>query len=427
MMKDSRQRSAALGIVAAVREIKAAILRTRYMAARLANAEMLKLYFGTGAYVSVNSRKGKWGTGAIAEISARLQQELPGLKGFSESSIKRMRRFFEVWCSAPIRQSVIGELAAAGSLPKVNRQSAIDDLAAKNFLPSIQQSNHQLPSDKFRPLAMGDLAGDAVLMVADSEFRPSTMGEMSESDFAYFCAVPFTHHTVLFEKCNQSDERWYYIRRIATEFWSVTALKTHIRAGDYRRRGKLPNNFALTIPEHELAARAARMFADEVFLEGINVGEDEGDVDEKLLEHEIVANIRKFMMSLGPDFCFMGEQFRVIVQDEEQFIDLLFYNRALKCLIALELKGGKFKPAYLGQLNFYLSALDDKVKRPDENPSIGIILCREANRGFVEMAIRDMTKPMGVAVFRSDKKVPRAYRQLEPMLKGLTEIMEDRS
>ncbi len=398
MNNDSKQRNAALGIVAAVREIKAAILRTRYMAARLANAEMLKLYFGTGAYVSVNSRKGKWGTGAIAEISARLQQELPGLKGFSESSIKRMRRFFEVWCPEAIRQSVIDELATDGSLPMANR-----------------------------PSAMGDLSGNAVLMVADSEFRPSTMGEISEADFACFCAVPFTHHTVLFEKCKQPEEMWYYIRRAATEFWSVTALKTHIRAGDYRRRGKLPNNFALTIPAHELAARAARMFTDEVFLEGINVGEDEGDVDEKLLEHEIVANIRKFMMSLGPDFCFMGEQFRVIVQDEEQFIDLLFYNRALKCLIALELKGGKFKPAYLGQLNFYLSALDDKVKRPDENSSIGIVLCREANRGFVEMAIRDMTKPMGVAVFRSDKRVPRAYRQLEPMLKGLTEIMEDRS
>ena len=96
----------------------------------------------------------------------------------------------------------------------------------------------------------------------------------------------------------------------------------------------------------------------------------------------------------------------------------------MKCLIAIELKGGKFKPAYLGQLNFYLSALDDKVKRPDENPSIGIVLCREAKRCFVEMAIRDMTKPMGVSVFRSDKRMPRVYRQLEPMLKGLSEISE---
>ena len=403
MKNDSKQRTVALGIVAAVREIKTAILRTRYMAARLANAEMLKLYFGTGAYVSANSRKGKWGTGAIAEISSRLQQELPGLKGFSATSIRYMRIFFETWCPASIHQSVIDELNADNSLTLLNHQSAIDDLAEKNFLPSIKQATRQLPSD---------------------ENRRSAIGDLNSADVDAFLSVSFTHHIQIFSKCKTPEEKWYYIRRAASEFWSVTALKTHIRAGDYRRRGKLPNNFALTIPAPELAVRAARMFTDEVFLEGINVGEDEGDVDEKLLEHEIVANIRKFMMSLGPDFCFMGEQFRVIVQDEEQFIDLLFYNRALKCLIALELKGGKFKPAYLGQLNFYLSALDDKVKRPDENPSIGIVLCREANRGFVEMAIRDMTKPMGVAVFRSDKRVPRAYRQLEPMLKGLTEIME---
>ena len=112
------------GIVAAVREIKTAILRTRYMAARMANAEMLKLYFGTGAYISVNSRKGKWGTGAIAEISARLQQELPGLRGFSATSIKYMRIFFETWCPEAIRQSVIDDLTANRSLPGINRQSA---------------------------------------------------------------------------------------------------------------------------------------------------------------------------------------------------------------------------------------------------------------------------------------------------------------
>lgn len=375
------------GLSFAVAEIKAAILRTRYMAARLANGEMLKLYFGIGAYVSANSRKGKWGTGAIREISARLQQELPGLKGFSESAIKRMRRFFEMWyCDASLAE---------------------DKTVAVN-----------------RPSSMGDLKEGEILRISDQEFRPSAMGKIEDSDFSAFCAVPFTHHSILIEKCKSAEERWYYIRRVSVEFLSTTALRNRIKAGDFKRRGRMPNNFAVTIPTRELAVKAANMFADECFLEGINVGEDEGDVDERMLEHEIVANIRKFMMSLGPDFCFMGEQFRLMVEGEELFVDLLFYNRALKCLIAIELKGGKFKPAYLGQLNFYLSALDDKVRRPDENPSIGIVLCREANRCFVEMAIRDMTKPMGVSVFRSDKSVPRAYRQLEPMLKGLAEITE---
>lgn len=258
-----------------------------------------------------------------------------------------------------------------------------------------------------------------IRQLTTAEFNAVALGVVAKEDAAAFAAVPFTLHREIIRRCKTAEERWYYIRRAAREFWTVVALRTHLRSGDFKHRGKLPNNFAETLPEEALAVRAANVFHDEVFLENINVGEDEGDVDERLLERSIVANIRKFMLSLGPDFCFMGEQFRIVVQDEEQFVDMLFYHRALKCLIAIELKGGKFKPSYLGQLNFYLSALDDKVRRADENPSIGLVLCREANRAFVEMAVRDMSKPMGVAVFRSDKRVPRAYRMLQPMLDGL--------
>ncbi len=378
------------GLFQAVYEIKTAILHTRYMAARLANAEMLKLYFGIGGYISVNSRKGKWGTGAIKEISARLQQELPGLKGFSESNIKNMRQFFETWDVILNHQSPSGDLID-GDIQLFSSKHWTNEI----FITPIALSNCQTPTS-----------------------------EIPESDLNAFLALSFSHHVELIMHCKTFEERWYYIRRAATEFWSVTALKTHLKSKDFKHRGKMPNNFGLTLPNQEMALKAARMFSEEVFLEGINVGEDEGDVDERLLEHEIVSNIKKFMMSLGPDFCFMGEQFRIIVENEELFIDLLFYNRALKSLIALELKGGKFKPAYLGQLNFYLSALDDKVKMADENPSIGIVLCRDANKSFVEMAIRDMSKPMGVALYRSDKKVPSTYSPLMPMLKGLEELME---
>jgi len=345
---------------------------------RLANAEMLKLYYGIGWYVSENSRIGKWGTGAVAEISARLQQELPGLRGFSETNIKSMRLFFESWHASvrAIRQLTTAESRRGGK-------------------------------------------STAIRQLTTAEFNSVALGVVAKEDAAAFAAVPFTLHREIIRRCKTAEERWHYIRRAAREFWTVVALRSHLRSGDFKHRGKLPNNFAETLPEEALAVRAANVFHDEVFLENINVGEDEGDVDERLLERSVVANIRKFMLSLGPDFCFMGEQFRLVVQDEEQFIDMLFYHRALRCLIAVELKGGKFKPSYLGQLNFYLSALDDKVRRPDENPSIGLVLCREANRAFVEMAVRDMSKSMGVAVFRSDKRVPRAYRTLQPMLDGL--------
>lgn len=372
----------------AAADIKTAILRSRYLAMRLANVEMLKLYYGIGAYVSNASRRDRWGSGAIAAISALLRQELPGLRGFSETNIKSMRLFFESWRGAESK----GEI----------RQLATAELEDSETAAGFRQS-------------------------ATAEFTRQALGSASEEDVAAFVAVPFTLHREIIRKCKDREERLYYIRRAAHEFWTVTALQTHLRGGDFRRCGRLPNNFDLTMPDEVLALKAANVFHDEVFLEGINVGEDEGDVDERLLERSIVGNIRNFLLSLGPEFCFMGEQFRLVVEGEEQFVDLLFYNRALRCLIAIELKGGKFKPAYLGQLNFYLSALDDKVRRADENPSIGLVLCREANRPFVEMAVRDMSKPMGVAVFRSDRRVPRAYRSLRPMLEGIVSVVEGES
>ena len=131
-------------------------------------------------------------------------------------------------------------------------------------------------------------------------------------------------------------------------------------------------------------------------------------MDERVLERAMVNSIKRFIQTLGPDFCFIGNQYRVIVDNEEFFIDLLFYHRVLRSMVAIELKRGKFKPAYLGQLNFYLSALDEQLKHPDENQSIGLLLCQEASRTIVELAIRDFNKPIGVETYRLGKDIPRA-------------------
>ena len=137
----------------------------------------------------------------------------------------------------------------------------------------------------------------------------------------------------------------------------------------------------------------------------------------------LVAEIRKFIQTLGADFCFIGNQYRLIVGDEEAFIDLLFYHRSLRALVAIELKRGKFKPAYLGQLNYYLSALDEQERHSDENQSIGLLLCKEANQAVVELAIRDFNKPMGVAVYRTRNDIPEPYQTLIPLMDGVRKIL----
>lgn len=205
-------------------------------------------------------------------------------------------------------------------------------------------------------------------------------------------------------------------------FWSVETLKHHLANNLYAQQGKLPNNFSATIKNKDLRAKALHSFKDEYLLDFINIEDPEVE-DERVIESAIVRDIKKFIMALGNDFCFMGNQYRIIVDDTEYFIDLLFFNRQLQCLVAIELKQGKFKPEYLGKLNFYLSALDDYIRRPYENQSIGIILCKEQKHKTVEFALRDFNKPMGVATYQTANDLPVSYRKVIGQLEKLIELI----
>jgi predicted nuclease of restriction endonuclease-like (RecB) superfamily len=361
----------------AVSEIKNAILQSRYRAATGVNAERLALNYNIGQYVSESTRSGKWGTGAIETISEQLQTELPGLRGYSATAIKYMRIFYEEWVDAL----------------EPNRQSSTADF------------NHQKTS-----LVIRHLPSD--------ELPPEKMDA--------FLRVGFTHHREILIKCKTLNERWYYIGRCAVEFWSVDALKSHMANRDYTALGALPNNFTTTIPNEKQANKAVRSFKDEYLLNLIDI-EDETEeelIDEPELQRQIVRDIQRFIMTFGKAFCFVGSRYRVIVEEEEFYIDLLFFHRELDCLVAIELKRGEFKPAYLGQLNFYLSALDEYVRLPDETPSIGIILCKEAKKALVEFAVRDFKKPMGVALYKTKNDIPEKYESLLPIIEGVQQIYE---
>ena len=218
------------------------------------------------------------------------------------------------------------------------------------------------------------------------------------------------------------DGRFFYVSQCAAAFWTVEALKSHLR-GKLFQSGRIPNNFLLTLPEQEQAQRAIRSFKDEYFPDYINI-EDENDPDERVFARAVIADVKKFILSFGNLFCFMGNQYRVMVDEQEFFIDMLFYNRELRCLVAIELKRGKFEPSHLGQLNFYLSVLDEYVKLESEAPSIGILLCKEANRNIVEFAVRDYTKPMGVATYRTQNEMPDEWKNALPNVEDMKKLLE---
>ena len=247
-----------------------------------------------------------------------------------------------------------------------------------------------------------------------------------EFNWSDFSSIGFSHHIEIISKAKTLEARLFYIHECAIRYWSKYTLRDYLKADLYSHRGTLPNNFAQTLPDTKQALKAVCSFKDEYLLDFINVeelDEQEEDLDEKIVEKSIVANVKKFIMTFGQDFSFIGNQYRVEVAGEEMFIDLLFFNRELNSLVAVELKSGKFRSSYLGQLNTYLSALDSYVRKPHENPSIGIILCREMNQTFVEFAVRDYNKPMGVATYRTSKDMPERLRNALPDIEELRKLL----
>ena len=247
-----------------------------------------------------------------------------------------------------------------------------------------------------------------------------------EFNWSDFFSIGFSHHPEIISKAKTLEARLFYIHECAIRYWSKYTLRDYLKADLYSHRGTLPNNFAQTLPDTKQALKAVCSFKDEYLLDFINVeelDEQEEDLDEKIVEKSIVANVKKFIMTFGQDFSFIGNQYRVEVAGEEMFIDLLFFNRELNSLVAVELKSGKFRSSYLGQLNTYLSALDSYVRKPHENPSIGIILCREMNQTFVEFAVRDYNKPMGVATYRTSKDMPERLRNALPDIEELRKLL----
>ena len=373
--------------VLAVKQIKTAILKSRYEAAALANKELLKLYFGIGQYVSFHSRNKNWGKGAIDSISSLLQQELHGLRGFSATNIRNMRIFYEEWeCMQPF-------------------------LTDKKE-PLFQFSEEELD----RQLLSGDL-NDSFLI------QQLPTAELENEWIELFLKVPFTQHRLIIRGAEVMEERVFYIQKVATEFWSFETLKHHLKSDLYQRQGKLAHNFQSTLSENAFRQKALMAFKDEMLLDFINIEDADEEPNERVLENAIVQNIKKFIMALGTEFSFIGNQHRLLIEDEEYFIDLLFFNRKIQSLVAIELKKGKFKAEYVGKMNLYLSALDEMVKQPHENPSIGIILCKEKNNKIVEFAFRDTSKPMGVVTYKTYNDLPEAYKNILPDTETLKSLL----
>ena len=245
-----------------------------------------------------------------------------------------------------------------------------------------------------------------------------------------FLSISFTHHMEIINKTDTIEERLFYIKQAAKYKWDKYRLRDLLKQDLYHHQALMPNNFLTTKPKRVQALKAIEMFKDEYLLDYINVEElgvrDEAEVDEKVVENAIVQNVKNFIMTFGRDFTFVGNQYHMEKFGENHFIDLLFYNRELTCLVAVELKLGKFKPIYLAQLQTYLQVLDDDVRKSNENPSIGIILCQDVNKSYVEYVIQRYDSPMGVATYKTAADMPANLRRALPDMEDLKRLISEK-
>ena len=335
--------------------IKQKIHAARMHAALAANSELIALYYELGAQIVDRETSAQWGSGFIDAFSKDLRHTFPEVGGFSAKNLRYCRAFFRFYGDAAIWQQLVAKL---GTAPWGGADTGLATLLAR---------------------------------------------------------IPWGHHIQIFTKCQNVDAARFYLTQTLEQGWSRDVLALQLKSNLHARAGKAVTNFARTlpVPQSDLAQQTLK---DPYTFDFMAMT---GPFNELDVERQLTQHITQFLLELGKGFAFIGRQYHLEVAGNDYYIDLLFYHVTLKCYVVVELKNRKFMPEYAGKLNFYLSAVDSLLKRSDDNPTIGLLLCRDKNNIEVEFALRDMNKPMGVSEYTLVETLPDNLRGAMPTVEEI--------
>jgi len=333
--------------------LKARVRSAQLQAAARVNHELLRLYWDLGRAIADRQKQAGWGAGIIPRLAADLHAEFPDMAGFSERNFGRMVAFYREY---PDLFAILPQPAA--QFDPVNRVALISP----------------------PPVAKLDLADPASPLLQPLAAK-----------------LPWAHHVILLEKVKDLDARAWYMQAAVEHGWSRSVLAVQIAQRAHRRAGKAVTNFAATLPppQSDLAQQTLR---DPYVFDFLTLSTA---ARERELEQGLIDHVQQFLVSLGAGFAFVGRQVHLEVGGEDYYLDLLFYHLKLRCFVVIDLKAREFTPEAAGKMNFYLSAVDAQLRHRDDQPSLGLLLCREKNRLTVEYALRDVKKPIGVAEWRT--------------------------
>ena len=353
--------------------IEQMITRSKLSAAMHVNTDMLSLYWHIGKSILEKQKQQGWGKLVIDQLSADLTKRFPDDRGYSIRNLHYMRRFADAYPNFPILQVPLAELKR---------------------VPILQV-----------PLAE--------LIKADKDYAEIALTQ-----------VTWYHHISLLSKVKDEAERAYYIIETAQSGWSRDTMLSQIANGYIHAKGHAINNFEKTLPPPQ-SDLAKYVFKDPYNFSFLGTVALQNELD---IEKSLTSKITEFLLEMGRGFAYVGRQYPIVVDGDDYYIDLLMYHLKLHCYVAIELKAVEFKPEFVSKLNFYISAVDDTVKSPEDKPTIGLLLCRTKSDKKAEFTLRGITQPMGIAQYETQKlfeDVASALPQIEDLENNLAKEDDD--
>lgn len=351
-----------------LRELKVKIKESQIRAALSVNSQLILLYWDLGRQIVEKQENVKWGSGFMNQLSRDLKSAFPDVGGFSANNLRHCRSFYLFYNKSSICEQAVRKLEEFKNNDPVIWEQAV---------PKLQDSNKTLLDPLLR--------------------------------------IPWGHHVLILKKIKKEDQAIFYISKTIENNWSRSVLEYQIETDLFARQGKAINNFKNSLPAIQ-SDLANEILKDPYNFEFLTLSER---VKEKDLEEKLVQHISQFLLELGKGFAYMGRQFQFKVGRKDYRTDLLFYHTKLKCYIIIELKVNEFEPEYIGILNFYITAINELIKDDSDQPTIGILLCKNKDDFEVEFSLKDINKPIGVSEYHY-KELPEIIQQNLPPLEDLT-------
>lgn len=345
-----------------LKSLKSRIQQSQIKAAIQVNGELLRLYWQMGAEIVEKQQTAKWGDGFLKNLSHDLMETFPTMKGLSYTNLRYMKQWYLYYSQVDtICQQVVGKLET----------------------PAGQQ----------------------------------TVPPMGNT----FFSIPWGHHLMIMQRCKDLEEAKFYIQQTVANNWSRAVLDHQIDLHLYDRQGKAVTNFKQQLPDIQ-SDLAQQLTKDPYVFDFLSMREQH---DEKELEDYLVQNMTRFLLELGKGFCFYGKQVHLNVGGDDFYIDLLFYNVQLHCYVVVELKAVKFRPEHIGQLKFYVTAVDRQIRTEHDNPTIGLLICKDKNDVVAEYTLSDVNNPIGISSYEVYDKLAEGYKSSLPSIEEIEKQLSD--